>query len=521
MISNEFKLDSDPMNEDERVAFDYVDGSVDDAIAKLPDKSKWFDVNVPHSEVTPKVVRWIKSKYELLGWGVGVFCDEKRFQLVFAPSMPSGVAARQSHGDGLPPLVPPPVPVPRRDRRLLVRMPTRGRPAQAIRVLQLYRDMAGAPVTIEVVIDEDDAAMRSSDVIQRIIALGCVLTVGRHRNKIEAVNGGRIADWDILLLASDDMVPVRHGYATEVLWEMEKHWPHLDGAVFFDDGYAHNRCCTLPIMGRRLYDQFGYVYEEAYRSLCCDVEQTAVLRSMNRLVYVPRMIIEHKHPAAGKATDDATYAKNDALHAVDQDTYTTRAARHFDAPPMWLSICILTYPGRRTQLDLLIDHLYAQIISMRPRQVEVLVDASPAPSLGHKRQRLLDRAAGRFVAFVDDDDWVSHDYVGRTVAALESMPDADCASLSGIVTTDGERTEPFEHSIRYKEWKEERGVHERTPNHLNAVRTEIARSVGFGDINHGEDHDYSKRLISALTKEVAVRGDATYFYFSRTPPVVS
>lgn len=116
--------------------------------------------------------------------------------------------------------------------------------------------MAGCPIAIEVVIDDDDEDMLACEVQQRLAALGCVVTVDHHRSKISACNAGRIEDWDILVLASDDMMPVRNGWAARVIAAMEEHFPHLDGAVFFDDGHQHENCVTLPILGRRLYRQF-------------------------------------------------------------------------------------------------------------------------------------------------------------------------------------------------------------------------------------------------------------------------
>lgn len=140
--------------------------------------------------------------------------------------------------------------------KLLVRMPTRSRPVQALHVLSLYRKLAHYPISIEVVMDEDDQTMQTPNVLQKLHDLGCVLTYGKHKSKIEAVNNGRVSDWDILLLASDDMLPVCKGWDQKVMEAMEKHWPCLDGAIFFDDGFQGNHICTLPIIGRRFYDHF-------------------------------------------------------------------------------------------------------------------------------------------------------------------------------------------------------------------------------------------------------------------------
>jgi hypothetical protein len=474
-----------------------------------------------------KIAAAIQQRFEGGGWRVLVSADHKSFTLVPLP----GFVSRPASGEAWPPagvksdpnelpalLTVAPAAV-SSGRRLLVRMPTRGRPKQALTVLAEYRKLAGTPIAIEVVVDEDDETMQNAEVLQRLCALGCSMSVGRHGSKIGAVNGGRAGDWDVLLLASDDMVPVVDGYAVKALDAMEQHFPQLDGAVYFNDGYQAANCCTLPIIGRRWYDRFGYVYEPEYTSLFCDQEQTELWKAMGHLAYVDEVIVEHRHWVAG-APKDALYEKNDKYWEQDKAVYENRKARrsfhsqfHFGAPPMWLSICICSLHERRAQLDRLLEHLYGQILKVAPREVEVLIDARTEPSIGDKRQALVERARGHFVAFIDDDDWVSHDYVASIVGALKDNPNVDCVSLSGVMTTSGQVPERFEHSMKYDEWKNLPDLYARTPNHLNTVRRELALSVGFKPISHAEDFDFSKRLRPLLKTEVWIGEKPLYYYF--------
>jgi hypothetical protein len=411
-------------------------------------------------------------------------------------------------------------------------MPTRARPKRALEVLEKYRRMAGCPVAIEAVVDEDDQTMLDARVLQRLAALDCVVTVGWHSSKVRACNGGRFEDWDVLLLASDDQVPVVDGYATRVLAAMREHWPHFDGALYFDDGYQGKNLCTLPIVGRRFYEKFGYVYHPSYLSLSCDVEQTELWTQMGRLTYVDEKIIEHQHPVWGHVDRDALYDRNDSFADKDHANYEERKREvrdrsqfNFDAPPLWLSICICTVPERSAQLGRLIDYFEFQISTINdfmdstcdPAEVEIVVDDRIDASVGEKRQALLERARGHFVAFVDDDDWVSHDYVRRVLCAVKSASDVDCASLSGVMTTNGEAPQSFEHSINYLEWGERDGVLVRAPNHLNAVRRELALKAGFPAKSHGEDYEYSTRLRPLLNKQANVDGDGPLYYYWYVP----
>ena len=122
---------------------------------------------------------------------------------------------------------------------------------------------------------------------------------------------------------------------------------------------------------------------------------------------------------------------------------------------------------------------------------------------------LLEESQGEYVAFVDDDDLVSNDYVGFILRAIDREPDV--VGLHGIITTNGKNAKPFIHSIKYKTWFENNGIYYRYPNHLNPVKRVLALQVKFPDKSHGEDRDYSDRLFPLLKTEVMIE-DPIYFY---------
>jgi len=396
--------------------------------------------------------------------------------------------------------------MPKTSTPLLVRMPTRARPAQAIEVLEKYRNMAMGPVAIEVIIDEDDILCNDTQFLQRIADLDCVVTVARHANKIAACNAGRVDDWSILVLASDDMHPIVRGYDLKIMSAMEKHFPLNDGSLCFNDGYNRDHVrpgdvvtCTLPVLGRHLYEDYGrIVYHPEYRSIYCDTDQTYLFTRMNRMVFIDEILIEHRHHAAGKARFDELYQFNTRHDDHDHALFEKRRLRNFDAPNLVLSILICSIPDRRKQLERLVDYLRWQS-RLFPSTVEICVDLSMDITVGEKRQKLLERACGQYVAFCDDDDWVDSRYVSRVLKACAEAK--DCASLTGVVTTDGERPEAFEHSIKYERWETVDGKHLRCPNHLNVVRRDLALKVGFVAKNVGEDHAFSDKLRPLLTSE--------------------
>lgn len=185
-----------------------------------------------------------------------------------------------------------------------------------------------------------------------------------------------------------------------------------------------------------------------------------------------------------------------------------------------LSILVCSIRSRKKQLTRLMDVLNPQVKS----NVEVLIETDGGQmSIGTKRNKLLSLAQGDYVAFVDEDDLVSLDYVDKVLNATSTSP--DCCSLMGeishvIFVAAGRRKRRrrvknvFIHSTKYDHWYEENGVYFRCPNHLNAIKRELALSVGFLEIDSGEDKDFSMRIFSLLKTETEIDGIIYYYLAS-------
>ncbi|WP_412070326.1 hypothetical protein [Rubrivirga sp. IMCC43871] len=150
-------------------------------------------------------------------------------------------------------------------------------------------------------------------------------------------------------------------------------------------------------------------------------------------------------------------------------------------------------------------------------EVEVLslVDGGELPT-GVKRNLLMEKARGRFVASVDDDDDVHGHYVALIVEAIRATPDVDCVGIQGRVTFREHTSRRFVYSIRYGEYRTRGGVYERPPHHLNPIRADIARQYPFEPVRTSEDSDWALRLSrdGALQTEVFI-DDVLYHYRCR------
>lgn len=173
--------------------------------------------------------------------------------------------------------------------------------------------------------------------------------------------------------------------------------------------------------------------------------------------------------------------------------------------PRALSILIATIPSRAKSFDRVWYSLCEQtaIRETNGVSVEVLFDLSMEYNIGTKRNKLLQRSKGEYIVFIDDDDEISPNYVSLILKAIESKP--DCVAINGIITTNGKDEKKWFISRNFLSWHIKKGVYYRTPNHISPVRRELALKAGFPEIAHGEDYQYSMRLLPMLKTETYIK----------------
>lgn len=133
------------------------------------------------------------------------------------------------------------------------------------------------------------------------------------------------------------------------------------------------------------------------------------------------------------------------------------------------------------------------------RMVEILIDSNEG-SIGAKSNNLLDICWGTYCCRFDDDDWPGPNYLKRIFEGIDKG--VDCCSLRGMYYEDGVEVGIFEHSLKYNIWKTNdvpvNGVKfERYPNHLNAIKSSIAKQFKYPDISFGEDKVWSDSVFNS------------------------
>jgi len=219
--------------------------------------------------------------------------------------------------------------------RLLIKYPSRQRPDQFVKTLNTYASMVDRPDLCEIIVSADtsDISMHRRVVTEAIerCPVKCSIHYGHSRCKVEAINADmEMAEpWDIVLLASDDMIPQVQGYDNAIQLSMQENYPDTGGGLWWYDGRQKD-INTIQCLGRKEYGRLGYLYHPDYKSLWCDNEATDVGRRDNTLRFIDRCIIRNESPDwGGNQKRDPLYRRNNSFYHIDQKTYERRKALNF------------------------------------------------------------------------------------------------------------------------------------------------------------------------------------------------
>lgn len=402
--------------------------------------------------------------------------------------------------------------------KLFYKYASRSRPAAFFRGIDSIINLSNDKENFHVLatLDEDDTSMINHPKLKEYEKY-CTFIFGRSKNKIDAVNRDldKSGVWDILINMSDDVQYIKQGFDDIIRNDMARLYPDLDGVLHYHDG-NNKVLMTMSVYGRKYFERFGYIYHPDYESVYADNEAMDVANGLGKMTFLgeEQRIYNHLHPAYQLAPMDAQYKKTEAsaVYARDKATYERRKAMRFelDIKPK-LSILIPTIEKRSAMFGKLTTELLRQIHALSASmQVEIIKNSQPG-SIGAKRNQLLEAATGEYVCFIDDDDSISVHYLERLLQAIKQAP--DCVSLAGMFFVNGKYDRPFYHSIRHdKYWQDTEGYY-RYPNHLNAIRADIAKQFKFTDKNHGEDTEWATAIHNAgvLKREVIVP-EVLYYY---------
>jgi len=177
--------------------------------------------------------------------------------------------------------------------KLLIKIPSRERPNELREVLDAIFALKSSygDTTVLVSADTDDTTMANFTYDHPI-----VMIYGERTTKVGAIN--RDIDrlqWDVVLVLSDDMIPVATSFDTIVRAEMTIASEDLDACLWLDDG-KQTRIPTIACMGRKYWEDHGrVVYDPRFRSYCCDDAQLLLADREEKMRRVDGPFAVHHH----------------------------------------------------------------------------------------------------------------------------------------------------------------------------------------------------------------------------------
>jgi len=341
-------------------------------------------------------------------------------------------------------------------------------------------------------------------------------------------------DEDIVIWMSDDFFCPKD-------WDkiiIDEYSDGFNGCVMYKDGIQYtNGLVTMPILTYSALKTVGkIIYNPIYHHCFADNMLYDNLKSFNLirdLRFTSDILFEHRHFTTGKRAKDEVDLFICDFYPIDEKKYIEYFHKPISEkikPSIFyekkLSVLIPTMERRKKYFDRIIENLtksYDKLTDAQKEMVEVVFSSDDgSASIGAKRNDLLTRATGEYIAFVDDDDLVSEDYYSLILKALETNPDV--VGIHLLMDTDDKPESECRtyHSLKYTHWYDEadpdrKGLRRyfRNPNHLNPVKRLYALYTLFPDIDHGEDRVYSQNILKFLKEEVNIE-EPLYYYKVRS-----
>ncbi len=170
-----------------------------------------------------------------------------------------------------------------------------------------------------------------------------------------------------------------------------------------------------------------------------------------------------------------------------------------------LSILIPTIPERNKQFSSLRAEIRRQVRfcdrvhpSLGRVEVSVLLTETyknGGPSIGAKRDLMVQSAGGEYICFLDDDENVAPNYVETLLRLMYNCMPSVCTFRS--IAKMGNFWTVIDMSLENKTNEQARpdDIVMRPPWHICPVRFDIAQSESFNDSNYGEDWTWFEKVL--------------------------
>ena len=163
--------------------------------------------------------------------------------------------------------------------RLSLLHPSRSRIDKSIKTTQKWMSQIG-DVDVELIVSCDIDDPQSAEYQSYYMGGNSdTLLISHNKSAVDAINAAaKIATGDVLIVLSDDTDCPRN-WASQIEYEMRD---KVDRVLKVDDG-IQDWIVTMPVVHRRYYERFGYIYHPGYSHMFCDTEFTHVANCLKKV----------------------------------------------------------------------------------------------------------------------------------------------------------------------------------------------------------------------------------------------
>lgn len=208
---------------------------------------------------------------------------------------------------------------------LAVIVPTRGRPGNAARLAAAFRDthaLDAVPVFVADAHDPQLPAYRrllEDRVISRLVvppASGQPSGPGGMQPPLNYAAMRYASLYEAVGFMGDDHLPRTANWDSRIMEELDSLEPRI---VYGNDLFQGAALPTAVFMQSRMVKALGFMAPRVLRHLYIDNFWKELGEQLGALRYLPDVVIEHLHPAAGKAAMDDRYRAVNAPEVDDGD----------------------------------------------------------------------------------------------------------------------------------------------------------------------------------------------------------
>ncbi|MFE3866044.1 glycosyltransferase family 2 protein [Streptomyces goshikiensis] len=204
---------------------------------------------------------------------------------------------------------------------LLMIVPTRGRPGSVSAVLDCWLKTEATADLIFAVDDDDPMLPGYRDHMESINDPRIRWYIGPRLRLCGTLNAVAVSEaphYKFLAFMGDDNRPRTRGWDAR----FRRCLSEGPGIVYGNDLLQGEAMATTVAMTSDIVRTLGYMAPPAFIHLCIDLVWVDWGRGMGRITYLDDVILEHMHPANGKAESDDSYAESNSIKTLTTDSAT-------------------------------------------------------------------------------------------------------------------------------------------------------------------------------------------------------